>query len=124
MTRRSGSASRAASSPPSAAGAGAGSAVQRATPKPVTAASAMAPATVLRRRLSLVIIFYLRKLRQLARRLALRACWLDRGRSDRKSVVEGKSVSVRVDLGGRRIIKKKHRKQNSTHECKYKQMNE
>src|SRR3546814_13839852 len=28
-------------------------------------------------------------------------------RSDRKSVVEGKSVSVRVDLGGRRIIKKK-----------------
>src|SRR3546814_14223004 len=26
--------------------------------------------------------------------------------SDRKSVVEGKSVSVRVDLGGRRIIKK------------------
>src|SRR3546814_6068179 len=29
---------------------------------------------------------------------------------DRKSVVEGKSVSVRVELGGRRIIKKK--KQN------------
>src|SRR3546814_21053652 len=27
---------------------------------------------------------------------------------DRKSVVEGKSVSVRVDLGGGRIIKKKH----------------
>src|SRR3546814_20169096 len=26
---------------------------------------------------------------------------------DRKSVVSGKSVSVRVDLGGRRIIKKK-----------------
>src|SRR3546814_18226298 len=26
---------------------------------------------------------------------------------DRKSVVEGKSVSVRVDLGGRRCIKKK-----------------
>src|SRR3546814_11507642 len=26
--------------------------------------------------------------------------------ADRKSVVEGKSVSVRVDLGGRRIIKK------------------
>src|SRR3546814_18534931 len=26
---------------------------------------------------------------------------------DRKSVVEGKSVSVSVDLGGRRIIKKK-----------------
>src|SRR3546814_17489347 len=34
---------------------------------------------------------------------------------DRKSVVKGKSVSVRVDLGGRRIIKKKkkHSKQGS-----------
>src|SRR3546814_12909806 len=30
--------------------------------------------------------------------------------ADRKSVVEGKSVSVRVDLGGRRIIKKKQSK--------------
>src|SRR3546814_2891040 len=30
-----------------------------------------------------------------------------RARKDRKSVVEGKSVLVRVDLGGRRIIKKK-----------------
>src|SRR3546814_16057058 len=29
------------------------------------------------------------------------------GGADRKSVVEGTSVSVRVDLGGRRIIKKK-----------------
>src|SRR3546814_14191911 len=29
--------------------------------------------------------------------------------TDRKSVVEGKSVSVRVDLGGRRIIKKKNK---------------
>src|SRR3546814_12923309 len=28
-------------------------------------------------------------------------------RADRKSVVSGKSVSVRVDLGGRRIIQKK-----------------
>src|SRR3546814_17087609 len=27
---------------------------------------------------------------------------------DRKSVVSGKSVSVRVDLGGRRVIKKKN----------------
>src|SRR3546814_11699367 len=32
---------------------------------------------------------------------------LDRFRPDRKSVGKGKSVSVRVDLGGRRIIKKK-----------------
>src|SRR3546814_13444817 len=31
---------------------------------------------------------------------------------DRKSVVEGKSVSVRVDLGGRRIIKKKKEQEN------------
>src|SRR3546814_11354923 len=30
---------------------------------------------------------------------------------DRKSVVWGKSVSVRVDLGGRRLIKKKNNKQ-------------
>src|SRR3546814_17644446 len=29
---------------------------------------------------------------------------------DRKSVVEGKSVSVRVDFGGRRLIKKKNTK--------------
>src|SRR3546814_19820892 len=33
---------------------------------------------------------------------------------DRKSVVEGKSVSVRVDLGGRRIIKKKIRNCTNT----------
>src|SRR3546814_17882572 len=32
---------------------------------------------------------------------------------DRKSVVEGKSVSVRVDLGGSRIIKKKKNTYNS-----------
>src|SRR3546814_18475003 len=31
---------------------------------------------------------------------------------DRKSVVSGKSVSVRVDLGGRRIIKKKKTTKN------------
>src|SRR3546814_12039164 len=29
------------------------------------------------------------------------------GKGDRKRVVEGRSVSLRVDLGGRRIIKKK-----------------
>src|SRR3546814_16300464 len=32
---------------------------------------------------------------------------------DRKSVVSGKSVSVRVDLGGRRIIKKKNTNMNT-----------
>src|SRR3546814_13411362 len=42
---------------------------------------------------------------------AARADPADRG--DRKSVVEGKSVSVRVDLGGRRIInKKKNNREN------------
>src|SRR3546814_18691956 len=35
---------------------------------------------------------------------------LDRLRQDRKSVVSGKSVYVRVDLGGRRIIKKTNTK--------------
>src|SRR3546814_15548729 len=38
-------------------------------------------------------------------RLGKRSDALPRNRADRKSVVEGKSVSVRVDLGGRRIIK-------------------
>src|SRR3546814_12186979 len=33
---------------------------------------------------------------------------------DRKSVVEGKSVSVRVDLGGRRITKKQNESQKIT----------
>src|SRR3546814_20520159 len=32
---------------------------------------------------------------------------------DRKSVVEGKSVSVRVDLGGRRLIKKQKQTQET-----------
>src|SRR3546814_19766435 len=36
--------------------------------------------------------------------------WRQRkGAADRKSVVSGKSVSVRVDIGGRRIIKKKNK---------------
>src|SRR3546814_13645181 len=37
-------------------------------------------------------------------------CIFRRFRLDRKSVVSGKSVSVRVDLGGRCIIKKTHKK--------------
>src|SRR3546814_16142266 len=41
--------------------------------------------------------------------LARRATLLPSGR-DRKSVVSGKSVPVRLDLGGRRIIKKKKTK--------------
>src|SRR3546814_15327928 len=36
------------------------------------------------------------------------------GARDRKSVVWGKSVSVRVDLGGRRIIKKKKQQNKET----------
>src|SRR3546814_18027542 len=35
---------------------------------------------------------------------------------DRKSVVEGKSVSVRVDLGGRVIMTKKKEKKNEDHQ--------
>src|SRR3546814_12559167 len=34
---------------------------------------------------------------------------------DRKSVVQGKSVSVRVDLGGRRLIKKKNQNTLQAH---------
>src|SRR3546814_14478510 len=34
---------------------------------------------------------------------------------DRKRVVSGKSVSVRVDLGGRRIIKKKNSNKDKTY---------
>src|SRR3546814_13227508 len=44
-----------------------------------------------------------------AERIADEAVREDRA-IDRKSVVSGKSVSVRVDLGGRRIIKKKKTK--------------
>src|SRR3546814_18477751 len=36
------------------------------------------------------------------------------GLRDRKSVVSGKSVSVRVDIGGRRIIKNKKNNLNTT----------
>src|SRR3546814_12061466 len=38
--------------------------------------------------------------------------WVGAAGQDRKSVVEGKSVSVRVVLGGSRIITKKKRKRN------------
>src|SRR3546814_13823192 len=37
----------------------------------------------------------------------IRSASLDRLRADRKSVVEGRSVAVRGDSGGRRIIKQK-----------------
>src|SRR3546814_12099255 len=43
-------------------------------------------------------------------RRTLRNRWLDR-----KRVVSGKSVSVRVDLGGRRLIKKNTKNTNSAH---------
>src|SRR3546814_12597193 len=38
--------------------------------------------------------------------------------ADRKSVVEGKRVSVRLDLGGRRIIKKKNKEIKKKHGTK------
>src|SRR3546814_16688270 len=41
-------------------------------------------------------------------------------RRDRKSVVSGKRVSVRVDLGGRRIIKKKMRSSTKKQGNRYK----
>src|SRR3546814_13158523 len=49
--------------------------------------------------------------KQVIARGAVRAAWQAGSRAnccggDRKSVVSGQSVSVRVDLGGRRIIKK------------------
>src|SRR3546814_16501070 len=40
----------------------------------------------------------------------LRSRWHADERTDRKSVVSGKSVSVRVDLGGRSLIKNKTNK--------------
>jgi hypothetical protein len=50
---------------------------------------------------------------------ALRICtgrMAHRGsRGDRKSVGQGKSVDLRVDLGGRRIIKKKNSNENHHH---------
>src|SRR3546814_17500778 len=48
--------------------------------------------------------------------------WVGSGQ-DRKSVVSGKSVSVRVALGGRRINKKKKRTTTTSHRhhCKNKQ---
>src|SRR3546814_14810425 len=45
----------------------------------------------------------------LTSQVALKESTLGRVSLDRKSVVLGKSVSVRVDLGGRRIIKKKNK---------------
>src|SRR3546814_12300501 len=38
--------------------------------------------------------------------------------TDRKSVVKGKSVSVRVDLGGRCILKKKKKKNTNPNQLK------
>src|SRR3546814_16609982 len=56
--------------------------------------------------------------------LAAHAAGLPRARLlkqlDRKSVAEGKSVSVRVDTGGCRIIKKKKKNKHSYRSKKYK----
>src|SRR3546814_15862697 len=45
---------------------------------------------------------------------ALAQCGAQPPQEDRKSVVEGKSVSERVDLGGRRIMKKNTTQQRNT----------
>src|SRR3546814_18582635 len=42
-------------------------------------------------------------------------------RRERKSVVEGKSVSVRVDIGGRRIMNKKTRNKEAICRSRYRQ---
>src|SRR3546814_15561227 len=63
---------------------------------------ALCPHPLLRKHLLVLRLQHRRRRAQAAaRRLSDR---------DRKSVVSGKSVSVRVDLGGPRIIKKKHNK--------------
>src|SRR3546814_15884453 len=51
---------------------------------------------------ALATLFYL-----ILNLVVVRSMLLLERRIDRKSVVQGRSVSVRVDLGGRRIIKKK-----------------
>src|SRR3546814_17981671 len=56
-----------------------------------------------------------RRARQLEPRPAGRLRGRVRAVPDRKSVVSGKSVSVRVDLGGRRIIKKTRYRDNLYH---------
>src|SRR3546814_17838349 len=48
-----------------------------------------------------------------AERIFSRPAYIEALTPDRKSVVSGKSVSVRVDLGGRRIIKKKKQHLNN-----------
>src|SRR3546814_11228590 len=64
------------------------------------------------------LVIYL--LLSLLRRIALKHAQSTEGDmtlthiADRKSVVYGKSVSVRVDLGGRRIIKKKNSTEHKT----------
>src|SRR3546814_360276 len=50
--------------------------------------------------------------------LTLPLMWLGLIAPDRKSGVEGKSVSVRVDLGGRRIIQQKHTDTNHIYTTK------
>src|SRR3546814_14977356 len=46
---------------------------------------------------------------------AAQQLFADAGLEDRKSVVSGTSVSVRVDLGGRRVLKKKSQSHHKTH---------
>src|SRR3546814_11346474 len=84
----------------------------------VGAAAGQLGEVVSRRQVSAQVLF-----RQLAARtwddhLAGCANVGQRGEADRKSVVEGKRVSVRVDLGGRRIIKKKNEITHCTNNMK------
>src|SRR3546814_11956359 len=58
--------------------------------------------------------------RRMPRRAAVRCAAGSHGERDRKSVVDGKSVALRVDLGGRRIIKKKSNNKKQKHIKMYK----
>src|SRR3546814_255643 len=64
---------------------------------------------------AILIRFRRSSLRARFRRSGCSIIIMARGRADRKSVVEGKRVSVRVDLGGRRFIKKKNKP--TTNKC-------
>src|SRR3546814_14173249 len=78
---------------------------QRASRKAIAATLAAVPAAAVeeddhRQAIALLGVFGHPDIERLARPAAI-------GRVDRKSVVYGKMVAVRVDLGGRRIIKNK-----------------
>src|SRR3546814_11189867 len=84
-----------------------------AEPAPRRSTLAIALFTTLRRQHTAISTFTAglrRRRRAQTGNVWRRLCRVGMRPADRKSVVEGKSVSVRVDLGGCRIIKKKNQK--------------